>query len=420
MTAHRYPRTMALKCLRALMALVWIMLMMMTILLSGCGQVQTVTNDFDPDPSTSSDSDSSDLSVAVHVTDFFSTGILSVVSNLQDLDDLNVQTNILDPLPHTDALLRAFDGLLYIVNRLGRDSIQVVDPEQNFENISEFSTGQGSNPHDILALSSQKAYVTLYEPESQTTAEEILIVNPSNGATLGMIDLTPIIDDDGDQQVRPERMIQVGDEVWVLIQDLSSAFIADTNGKIAVINSTTDTLVDVDQTTAGIQAIELLGRNPSSLSYDTNGNRVFVSQTGVFQTDFSTDTSDDFGGIELVAAQNYVSQGIALDDADIGGYPWGIALVASDLAFTVAESKRVVAFDPGTLEVVDNNVYESPGTYLPEILYDGNGRLLVTERGDLSGQGAGIVIIDVDADFAVTGPVDVGGPPNSLAVLGVD
>jgi hypothetical protein len=144
---------------------------------------------------------------------------------------------------------------------------------------------------------------------------------------------------------------------------------------------------------------------------------VWVSVTGVFQPDFTTDTSDDFGGVEAIDPVTYGSDGIVIDDASIGGYPFGIQIVSPNLAFTTADSKRVVSFDPSDLSVTDSNVYQSPGTFLPEILFDGAHHLLIAERGDLDGLGAGLVLLDLDNKLHPQGPLDVGGPPNSLAVV---
>ncbi|MHC4214936.1 MAG: YncE family protein [Planctomycetota bacterium] len=386
-----------------------------------CGEVETLTEDFNDDssPSESSDENTAQTVAVVHVTDYFSSALISVVSNLESVAEENITPNVVDPLPHTDASLRAFDGLVYVINRLGRDSIQVVDPSDGFETIFEFSIGPATNPYDILVVAENKAYVTLYQPENLTGAEEVLVVNPQNGAVLEKIDLGFLTDNDGDRNPRATMMTRVGDEVWVLIQDLDYTYSADTNGKIAVIDINTDTLVDTDPDAEGDQGIELVGRNPSDLAYDKSSNRVYIAMTGLFQPDFTTDTSDAFGGIEAVDTENYITQGIVLDDAEFGGHPRGIQLASAELAFTIVSDTSVVAFDPSTQEVVDNEVYQSPGFFLPEILIDGDRQLLISERGDFEGQGAGLVILDIQNNFDKQGPLDVGGPPNALTVVDI-
>ena len=96
---------------------------------AGCGDTHTVTNDFNPNPN----GNTPVPVAAVHVTDFVSSSILSVVSNLGAVAPEDIFVNILDPLPHTDTAMRTFGDLLYVINRLGRDSIQIVDPQDNFK-----------------------------------------------------------------------------------------------------------------------------------------------------------------------------------------------------------------------------------------------------------------------------------------------
>jgi hypothetical protein len=99
------------------------------------------------------------LGVAFVVTTDFSTGSYSVVdlASLTPFNDLNPGGI------HSDAIAR-YDpttARVYVVNRLGADSIQVVDPQQGFITPpgAELSVGNGSNPQDIVVLSPDKASV---------------------------------------------------------------------------------------------------------------------------------------------------------------------------------------------------------------------------------------------------------------------
>lgn len=120
---------------------------------------------------------------------------------------------------HSDAIARFQAGRVYIVNRLNRDSIQVLNPE--FANLTEreFSVGQGTNPHDIAILSSEKAYISRYNSRS------ILIVNPQAGIPIGEIDLSRYsenISGGGIPDGLPEMswMVQFQGRVFVTIQRL--------------------------------------------------------------------------------------------------------------------------------------------------------------------------------------------------------
>src|SRR2546428_6156243 len=140
------------------------------------------------------------------LTTDFHTGSLSAV----DLDTRAVTKDVASV--HSDAVERWYGGLLYVVNRFGQDNVQVIDPAQGYLTVRQFSTGNGSNPQDICLVSPTKAYVTRYE------LSDLLIVNPSNGASLGVIPLGAFADADGIPEMA--RMVRVDNRVFVAIRRL--------------------------------------------------------------------------------------------------------------------------------------------------------------------------------------------------------
>src|SRR5262249_22797232 len=151
-----------------------------------------------------------------------------------------------------DAVVRKHGGLVYVVNRLFADNVQVLDPAQQFATRIECSTGNGTNPHDIAFLSDDKAYVTLFKRSN------LLIVNPAallncDGFTLGSIDLSSLADADGNPDM--DQMAIVGDRLYVSLQRLDIHTVLRTpatNAALAVIDTTTDQLLG---------SIELTGEN---------------------------------------------------------------------------------------------------------------------------------------------------------------
>ena len=124
---------------------------------------------------------SSSSTVGVVTTDFGSSGRFTVIN----------QEGFLLPggsAIHSDAVARYQDGLVYVINRLNRDNIQILNPSLGFLTLAEFSTGAGSNPHDFWKVSESKAYVTLFNRTN------LLIVNPSLGIASGGIDLSSLAD----------------------------------------------------------------------------------------------------------------------------------------------------------------------------------------------------------------------------------
>ncbi|MCB1173029.1 MAG: hypothetical protein KDK39_05675 [Leptospiraceae bacterium] len=92
---------------------------------------------------------------------------------------------------HSDAALRYANGKVYIINRLNRDNIQVLNPDLLFATEREFSVGIGSNPHDIALVNDSLAYIPLYE------RSYLQIANPAANALAGTIDLATWADADG-------------------------------------------------------------------------------------------------------------------------------------------------------------------------------------------------------------------------------
>ncbi|NBU97976.1 MAG: hypothetical protein EBS19_07175, partial [Spirochaetia bacterium] len=89
-------------------------------------------------------------------TDFSSGGRFSMIdtSSLVALPTLSYI--------HSDAVVRFYNQKIYIVNRLNRDSILILNPLLGYLPLQEFSMGSGSNPQDIAVVNDSKAYVSLY------------------------------------------------------------------------------------------------------------------------------------------------------------------------------------------------------------------------------------------------------------------
>lgn len=315
----------------------------------------------------------------------------------------------------SDAVIRSFGGRVYVVNRYGTDTIQVIDPA-NFSVIANYSVGSGSNPQDIVVVSDEKAYISRLDAQNDDEdAGDVLIVNPLTGAKLGGIDLTPFTNDDAERLARAAQMILVGDYLYVCMQDLPAnmLFPADTNGKVAVIDTVTDEIVDANPDATGDQVIDLVGRNPSDIAYVPNAGKLIIADSGVYNN-FAVDTSDSNGGIELVDIESMTSDGIILDDAALGGGVAEVRVASGTLAFTIVGSMTIASFNPNTHEIVSTNVYTTPWRYLPDIAVDSQGRLFVAEQDY---QNPGVVVIDASSNAVIAGPIAVGAPPVSMTFV---
>lgn len=160
---------------------------------------------------------------------------------------------------HHDAYAKTDGDYLYIIEAMGADNIIKYDPSEISEGkeIYQYSVGENANPHDIVFVGS-KAYVILYG------SDKIWIVNPNAADEAsfktGEIDISAWADTDGSPDA---HLAFVYDGmVYVVLQmyDLTSW----TYGTpvLIKIDPATDTIVDMDSTTEGIQGVELIIKNP--------------------------------------------------------------------------------------------------------------------------------------------------------------
>jgi hypothetical protein len=108
-----------------------------------------------------------------------------------------------------------------------------------------------ANPHDVVILADDKAYVTRYEKNLTATTPEaagddVLIVDPRDGTALGRIDLSgyaaQVAGSGVTIQARPDRAVVVAGKVAVTLNDEDSAFAVFGEGRVAIIDPTTDTV----------------------------------------------------------------------------------------------------------------------------------------------------------------------------------
>lgn len=315
----------------------------------------------------------------------------------------------------TDVVLRSFGGRIYAINRFGADTVQVIDPA-TFHVIADYSVGSSSNPQDIVVISDAKAYLTRLDAQNDAAnTDDVLILNPLTGEVLGGFDLTPFTADDGDRMARAAQMVLVGTRLFVCLQDLPTNMLnpADQNGKVVVIDTETDEIVDVDPVTPGVQAIQLAGRNPSDITSSPQNERLYVANTGVYVM-WVVDTTDGNGGIESIRLSDYTSEGIIVDDANLGGGVNLVKLASPTLALTITDGLHVASFNPATHSVLDTDVYSTVGFFLPEIAVDEQERLWVTEQ---NAGAPGMVLLDPSDGTVIAGPTAVGAPPGSITFV---
>ncbi len=305
-------------------------------------------------------------------------------------------------LIYRDAVARIHEGLVYVINRLFADNIQVLDPAANFATRLECSTVNGTNPHDIAFIDDTKAYVTRFE------TSKLLIVNPSaqpncKDFTLGTIDLSSLADADGNPDM--DQMAIVDGRLYVSLERLNIHSVLRTpaeNGAIAIIDTATDTLIG---------SIPLSGEDPFNATpgLTVRDGGIYVTEVGLFGV------LD--GGIERVDLQTQKAEGFLVTEQALGGDITDFAIVSDHLMYAVVNypnfSNALVAVDPTTCTPTAcqgvTTLRQSAGFTFVDIELDDRGELYVADR---SLHAPGVRIFRAaDGVELTSSPIDLVLPP---------
>jgi hypothetical protein len=328
------------------------------------------------------------------VTSDFQTGSFAVFPVLQpDAVARNVERI------HSDAVARVHDGLVYVVNRLGGDNVQAIDPATGFATRWQCSVGNGSNPHDIAFAAPDKAYVTRYE------RAELLIVDPSTGADCagferGTIDLRALADGDGLPEM--DQAVVIGDRLFVTLQrlDRRNFFRPSDASVIAVIDIASDAVVGT---------IRLTGTNPfaesAGLVPDPATGALLLAEVGEF-------ARIDDGGIERVDPATLTASGFFVTEQDLGGNVTDVVLIDETHAYAIVLDQtarsRLVRFDP-TARRVTATLVEGDDFLVDVDLGPDGATLYLTDR-TLRRPGIRRFAIADDTELQPS-PLDTGLPP---------
>lgn len=351
---------------------------------------------------TSSASNPSTLpSVAFVLTTDFSTGSYSVV----DLTTRNVTKDIKRGGVHSDAIARFFAGRVYVVNRLGVDSIQIIDPQLAFTTPTngELSVGNGSNPQDIVFVNATKAYV------SRLGSPQLAIINPTTLSSTGELDLSRLIKPaDTDGSPEPAYMLIRNGLVYLALQHIDfrqSQLPKVANGEVVVIDPSTDSIVTV---------IALHGKNPlSALHFSPTLNRILLSSVGDFNV--------IDGGIEAINPDtNTVDAQFVISEATMGGDITEFVIVSRTKGFAIVSdanfANSLMTFDPSTGQRL-NRVVGPLDVFIPHLAINSRNEVYLAVA-DARTPSPGLRIFDTVTDREITTtPLNVGQLPPVFTVF---
>jgi len=292
------------------------------------------------------------------------------ISSMEIDHPWTIQNNLFQACP--DPVLRESEGLLYVIGRLGCGDIEVIDPDDDYNVLQSFSVGANLNPQDIALLSPTRGYVTRYD------SNWVLEVNPTTGAILDSVSLQVFADDDGFAEL--SRMAYVGPYLFVQVQrlDRSQFYSPVGDSYLAVIDTFSGELVDVNPGTQEVDGISLAGTNPfGEMWLDESGSALWVSEVGSFGV-FD-------GGIDRVDVNNWVSTGFVTTEADLSGDLLEFTTHDEERFFALVANASFVtcvrAVDPAT-GVVDETLLCASGYDFADLAASSNGYLYLADRAD--------------------------------------
>ena len=202
-------------------------------------------------------------------------------------------------------------------------------------------------------------------------------------------------------------MSLVGDKIFVALQNLNDWWSPDVPGRLVIIDTITKAIVG---------DIELEGHNPVEVTYSPITDLIYVSCAGDW---FDPNVP---AGIEFVNPDTETSLGLRISNDQIGGNVSDVEVFSTNTAFAIVADgfnpgASIVEFNPSaTNPSVGDTIYVSNGPFVPDIIIDPNGFLVVAERND---QNPGIVFINSVSGNVSLGPIMPAGstPPNSFAII---
>jgi len=324
-------------------------------------------------------------------SDFQSGSTLSTIKYNGKKTEATVNEDILSQL-HSDSIIRKKGKYIFVIARYNGDNVIVLKKNDLANPVKQYSFTDGTNPQDMVFKNKKTAYV------SGLGTNDLLVINPLNGKTRKKIDLSDFADSDG--TVEAASMVIVQNRLFVVLQRLDGFSISN-DSMIVVINIKKNKIIDTDSGTSGTQSITLSGRNPNSMVYCKKSKRIYVSDTGTY------DTGDNYGGIEVVNPKTLESEGIVVTDETLGGTPGSIAVESAKRGFVVISDSSynnyVVPFN-ASKETAGSQLSGTSTSYIPKIVSE-NGYLYVLDRDSSN---PGIIVYKTRNKKKVSGPESTG------------
>jgi len=356
--------------------------------------------------------------VAFVLTTDYQTGSYSTI----DIQTLKTSKDLGMGHIHSDACVRASHGRVYIINRLGRDNIQTLDPIANFQTINELSMGTSSNPHDIILVSQEKAYVTRYGEG------ELWIINPSTNEKIGEIDISEYADSSTGGKPRMSHLYYHADtkRLFVEIQRLKADWYPADYSSAVVIDTETDSVITEIKLQWGNESatnpythFRYVPREDWQPVPPDNNDHIFVSCVGYFGFWIQLDC-----GIVAIDIQDMeCEEGYVFSEETANAEITEFVIKSGTVGYATTSDadfhSKLLKFNPTTGELI-KTLREDEGEYgfLWSLAYHpASGKLFVCDRNALD---PGVRIYDTNNDDEPLNdgdPVYVGLPPFDIVFV---
>lgn len=369
----------------------------LVVLCAACGEDENLLPTLDGAPGVdaapSIDAPGAAMPTAIAVTgDFSVTGVFSRI----DVASRAVTPNVVAGVAGGEPWIRKLGSELFIVNRAGGNNVTIVGTAP-FAFVDQFGTGAGTNPQDVAVVGTK-----LYVPVFDATGGLKVIDRTTRAVT--SISLATL---DPDGVPNCISAYAVGTRVFVACEVLDATYTPRGPGKIAVIDTATDTVATT---------FELANANPF-------GRFVATPTTSMYGGDLiiptaPTLTSYTTGCLERVTTgATPAANGCVVTNATLGGYVSGVDVTPEGDALWLA----AVALNPdfsnnfGRLRKVElatgalGDVVSGTTTFAGGVAACPGGYAVVADTTF----GASGVRVFKDGAETTTAPLDVGRPVNA-------
>lgn len=191
---------------------------------------------------------------------------------------------------------------------------------------AQLSVNQGfwANPHDYLELGARKAYVTRFGQNFDSGREaldaggDLLVIDPVDAVAKGSVSLDSAMQDGPATLLpRPDRMLRIGERVWVLLGGYSADFLESAESRLVAVDPESDEILEV---------LPLAAHGCGQLALSPAGGRLAVACSGEYAG--SADADPETAGLRVfeVSASGDLELEAELSAEELGGAPLGFGL----------------------------------------------------------------------------------------------